>query len=157
MSDPYVRTPRHLNRHRAAGLTMVEILIALVVISIGLLGVAGLHAMSLRNNYDALMRSHASALAADIIDRMRANANAVVVGSDYDNIGFGATPDVEEDSVQALVDMSEWKETLGAQLPEGDGDITVTVAADGVTKLVKVEVRWGERGADISFITETEI
>jgi type IV pilus assembly protein PilV len=157
MSDPYVRTPRHLNRHRAAGLTMVEILIALVVISIGLLGVAGLHAMSLRNNYDALMRSHASALAADIIDRMRANASAVVVGSDYDNLGFGAAPTVEEDSVQALVDMSEWKETLEAQLPEGDGDITVTVAADGVTKLVKVEVRWGERGADISFITETEI
>lgn len=154
-SNPYVRKLRPLNRHRSAGLTMVEILIALLVISIGLLGVAGLHAMSLRNNYDALMRSHASALASDIIDRMRANAAAVVEEGDYDDIAADPPPAVDEDSSQALVDVHDWKETLLVQLPEGNG--TIDVIVDGTSKRVRVEVLWGERGDTISFVTETEI
>lgn len=155
MSAPHVRSARSLNRRRSAGLTMVEILIALLVISIGLLGVAGLHAMSLRNNYDALMRSHASALASDIIDRMRANPGEVTVGGEYDDTTFESKPAVDDDSPQSIRDLNEWKTTLETQLPDGKGDITVAVA--GATKSVRVEVQWGERGNTISFVTETEI
>lgn len=147
-----MRTNRPLNRQRTAGLTLVEILITLLVISIGLLGVAGLHAMSLRNNYDALMRSHASALAGDIIDRMRANSAAVMVGGDYDEIDFDEDVEIEDDSPQATIDVAEWKETLDSQLPDGKG--AITVKASGV---VTIEVQWGERGNNMSFITETEI
>lgn len=144
------------NRHRTAGLTLVEILIALLVISVGLLGVAGLHAMSLRNNYDALMRSHASALAGDIADRMRANrAAALAEDSDY---VIGITDEeveVEEDSPIAIIDLDEWRTALAEQLPQGKGSIAI----DTDTRIVTITVQWGERGDDepVTFTTETEI
>jgi type IV pilus assembly protein PilV len=148
-----VRTNRPLNRKRTAGLTLVEILVTLLVTSIGLLGVAGLHAMSLRNNYDALMRSHASALAADIIDRMRANSAAVTEGGDYDDAELGADIALGEDPTQAAIDVNEWKTTLKTQLPDGDG----AIAVDDATDIVTIEVQWGERDTIMTFKTETEI
>jgi type IV pilus assembly protein PilV len=145
-----------VNRHRTAGLTLVEILIALLVISVGLLGVAGLHAMSLRNNYDALMRSHASALAGDIADRMRANraaAAAYAIELDEDVV-------VEADSPIAITDLDEWRKSLADQLPQGNG----SVAINAVTRIVTITIQWGERGDKdnpnpdpVTFITETEI
>lgn len=148
-----MRKSRPLNRQQSAGLTLVEILITLLVISIGLLGVAGLHALSLRNNYDALMRSHASALASDIIDRMRANPAAVVEGGDYDDAELDSDPEVEDDSPQALIDVSEWKDTLAAQLPNGKG----AIAVDNATRVVTIQVQWGERASTMTFVTQTEI
>ena len=77
-------------RTRAAnGFTLIEILVTLVIISVGLLGIAGLHSMSLRNNFDALIRSHASALADEIADRMRSNRTRALAG-DY-NVALGVT------------------------------------------------------------------
>lgn len=149
-----MRTNCQLNRKRSAGLTLVEILITLLVMSIGLLGVAGLHSLSLRNNYDALMRSHASALASDIADRMRANRAAAIQGGEYDTAAvLGSTPTIVADSTQAAIDVSEWKETLDAQLPEGDGSIDIVDA----TGIVTIKVQWGERGNTMLFETETEI
>lgn len=148
-----MRKSRPLNRQQSAGLTLVEILITLLVISIGLLGVAGLHALSLRNNYDALMRSHASALASDIIDRMRANPAAVVEDGDYDDAELDSNPEIEDDSSQALIDVSEWKDTLAVQLPNGKG----AIAVDSATGVVTVQVQWGERTNTMTFVTETEI
>jgi type IV pilus assembly protein PilV len=139
----------------ARGFTLVEILVTILVISIGLLGIAGLHSFSLRNNYDALMRSHASALAADIADRMRSNRDNVYLeaGESEYVIELGASPEVDDESSRALVDVSEWKDTLAAQLPDGDGSIAV----DQATRTVTIVVRWGERGQDMTFTTETEV
>lgn len=155
------------SRKYSAGLTLVEILVALLVISIGLLGVAGLHAYSLRNNHDALVRTHASALAADILDRMRANRTAVyVTDSDY-VVGMGETPggsseeeeseaeaeaeaeaeteeseDADDEDVSvATNDLIEWKNALAAQLPGGDGSVAIDLA----TRMVTVTIQWGER------------
>lgn len=146
----------HKLRH-SAGLTIVEILIALLVISIGLLGVAGLHAYSLRSNHDALVRSHASALAADILDRMRANRTAVYpsAGTSEYVVNFGDDPAVEEDSSVAIRDVAAWKDALESQLPAGQGRIAIDVD----TRIVTVEIQWGERDTEdpVSFVTETEI
>jgi type IV pilus assembly protein PilV len=144
-----------VHRRLAGGFTLVEILVTILVISIGLLGVAGLHSFSLRNNYDALMRSHASALAADIADRMRSNRDEVYVDvgdSEYE-IALGAEPELDDASSRALVDVAEWKDTLGAQLPDGDGSIAV----DQDTRTVTIVIQWGERGMDMTFTTETEV
>lgn len=149
----YAVMKRSFDRIRSAGFTLVEILITLLVISIGLLGVAGLHSLSLRNNYDALMRSHASALASDIADRMRANPAAVVVDGDYDDAEIGVVPTVDGTSSQATIDVSQWKQALAAQLPDGDG----AIAINGATGVVTIEVQWGERNNTMTFLTETEI
>ncbi|WP_206606719.1 type IV pilus modification protein PilV [Steroidobacter cummioxidans] len=55
------------------GFTLVEILVTVVLISVGLLGVAALQLTTLRGNQDAYVRSQASVLAGDILDRMRVN------------------------------------------------------------------------------------
>ncbi len=63
-------------RHKIkkTGFTLIEVLIAMVVLAVGLLGLAGLQASSLKNNQSAYNRSQATQLAYDIADRMRANA-----------------------------------------------------------------------------------
>ena len=55
------------------GFSLMEVLIALVILSIGLLGIAGLQATSKRTSYEAFQRTTATMLAQDIIERMRAN------------------------------------------------------------------------------------
>jgi type IV pilus assembly protein PilV len=56
-----------------AGFTLIEVLVAMVVLTVGLLGLAGLQATSLKNSQNAYYRSVATQLAYDMADRMRAN------------------------------------------------------------------------------------
>jgi type IV pilus assembly protein PilV len=152
-----VQGPTLSSRNRSAGMTIIEILITMLVISVGLLGVAGLHSLSLRNNYDALMRSHASALAADIADRMRTNREAALANA-YE-IDFDSTPGtIDEDSTIAEIDEYEWLTALAATLPQGRGRVELD------DNLVIITIRWGERASaiqeeaqTIEFVTRTEI
>lgn len=147
-------------RYRCGGLTLIEILVSLVVISSGLLGVAALQVRTLQGNYDALQRSHASALASDIADRMRINRGAVRLksGESEYQMGYGM-PQGGTDLSLAKVDMLEWKQALAARLPDGDGSIDVIESTGWVT----IRVRWGERSDESSgttqllFVTETAI
>src|SRR3569832_663794 len=66
---------------RQRGFTKLEVLISVVELSIGLLGIAGLQATGQRNNHSAYQRSQATALAYDMIDRMRANQAGVTSGA----------------------------------------------------------------------------
>lgn len=77
---------------RAAGFTLLEVLIALVIASIGLLGLAGLQAASLRANHGAYLRSQAAFIASDIADRMRVNLDATVAGNYQVNPDPGVNP-----------------------------------------------------------------
>jgi type IV pilus assembly protein PilV len=139
------------NRRGASGFTLTEILVTLVIISVGLLGVAGLHSMSLRNNFDALIRSHASALADEIADRMRTNRTRALAG-DY-NIAVGTT---RTGTTLADTDLIAWKQRLAAQLPNGDGSVALAAAP---SRLVTITIQWGERETTtpVTFVTETEI
>ncbi len=67
---------RPMNRARARGVTIVEVLVAFVVLSIGMLGLAGLFAVTLRSSGNAIQRVLAVDLASDIADRIRANRRA---------------------------------------------------------------------------------
>jgi len=59
--------------HKARGFSLLEVLIALVVLSVGLLGLAALQAEGLRGSSSAVQRTTAVNYASDIADRMRAN------------------------------------------------------------------------------------
>lgn len=72
---------------RQAGFTMLEVLIAIVVLSIGLLGVAGMQANSLKNNHAAYTKTQATNLASDIAERMRANPEGVDHYAGFDSKG----------------------------------------------------------------------
>lgn len=103
---------------RTRGFTLIETLVALLVLSIGLLGVAALQLSSLRANQGAAMRSQATFLAYDILDRMRSNRLAAIAGG-YD-IALGAAGGTGS---QAADDLTAWKASLNTTLPSGDGSV----------------------------------
>jgi type IV pilus assembly protein PilV len=111
------------------GFTLLEVLIAVVILSIGLLGLAGLQATSLRNNQDALMRSQETLLAYDMIDRMRANMPAVNAG-DYHLPTATQDTDCTATTGCTLAEMAdhdyfEWNAAIAASLPGGEGVVCV--------------------------------
>ena len=63
------------NPNNTKGFTLVEVLVAMVILAIGLLGLASLQAIALKDNQDAYLRSQANLLAYEMNDRMRANAS----------------------------------------------------------------------------------
>lgn len=120
---------------RARGFSLLEVLIALVLLSVGLLGLAGLQTTSLANSQSALLRSQAVTMGYSILDKIRANREAAEHG------GYDTTFDDEPsgDSSVAASDLSLWKKDI-ATLPGGQGRI----ARDASDRLVVV-VRWKAR------------
>lgn len=64
-----------------SGFTLFELLIAVLVLAVGLLGLATMQTQGLKSNSSAEKRTEATFLAMDIMDRMRANPNGVTAGS----------------------------------------------------------------------------
>lgn len=131
----YARSPRTLGRSR--GLTLVEVLVTLVIISVGLLGVAALQLTTVRNNYDSFVRSQAAMLASDMLDRMRANRNRAEQ--------YAVAMDTETADTPEGEDTKRWRATLDAQLPSGKGAIDFDVA----TSIVTISIQWNERADQV--------
>jgi len=88
------RQLRHLGRARlgASGFSMIELLVAVLVMGIGVLGIAALQMVSLQNNRAALVRADAVALAYDMMDRIRANPAGTPAGAAYDGLALEDEP-----------------------------------------------------------------
>ena len=80
---------------RARGFTLVEVLIAMIVIAIGILGVASMQLMSFQNNQGAYLRSQATVLAMDFLDRIRSNRGGWQNGA-YDNFAIAKADDAPD-------------------------------------------------------------
>lgn len=149
---------RERSLHRQRGVTLVEILITVVITSIGLLGVAGLHLTSLRAGQGAHVRSQATAFATDIIDRMRANPERADAG-EY-NIAIADNPPTTATGLVAK-DKKQWLEALAAALPSGDGSVS-RAQIDG-RWVYTVTIQWAERAdennysAPTTFVTRAEL
>jgi type IV pilus assembly protein PilV len=124
---------------RPAGFTLIEVLVSVLVLSIGLLGLASLQATSLRFNNDSSVQTQAAYLASDMADRMRANvsqaanypgASAAANTACYSG---GCSP-----SAMTGNDIAEWNDEL-VNLPAGQG--TITAIAGG---LYRITVMWDE-------------
>ncbi len=122
-------------RHRGFG--MIEVLVTMVILSIGLLGLTGLQLTSLRAAQVAQYRTQVTWLAYDMADRMRANVAGVTAGA-YDNpdpVEFavclsidGCTP-----AQMAQHDAFEWNEAIAAALPQGTGVVCLDSTPDDGT------------------------
>ena len=99
------------------GYALLEILIAALVISFGLLGLAGLQAIGLRNNHSAYLASVATQLTYDMADRIRANKGfiyASATAATHSGCLSGCTPQqIAED------DLLQWSQSVAAALPGG--------------------------------------
>ena len=128
------------------GFTLLEVLIALLVLSIGLLGLAALQTTGLRSNQMASMRTQATQIAYDITDRMRANpvgttdGNYVVDNGTHPTITTDCTSANCSTSQLATFDLAQWKDAI-VLLPGGLGEIAQT-AADPLTHTITI--RWDE-------------
>lgn len=131
------RTPRHRGPKPARGTSLVEVLISMLLLSVGLLGMVGLKAAALKYTGQSNARATASMHAADMMDRLRANP-ARAVGGQY-NLAIDAAVVAAPVSV-AEVDLVQWRQRIAESLPSGSG--SVAVAADSTARVV---LRWSER------------
>lgn len=141
------------------GFTLIEVLVAILIVAVGILGVAGMQVVSLQQNRNALLRDTSLQLGNDILDRMRANRQVV-----YGPVTLAATPSFSRDcndnscsrEEMREFDLANWKCRLDpldadgviypactelaitqAALPGGRGSITDGV--DGAPYEVTVE------------------
>lgn len=128
------------------GFTLLEVMIALVIFSIGLLGLAGLQSRGLQSNTTAQYRTTAIIEAYDMADRIRANP-AGVANNRYDNLNNPTPPagpdcfaNTCDDAQIAQLDYFEWLNNLQNALPSGYG----TVTGNGAGTPFTITVMWDE-------------
>jgi len=135
------------------GFSLIEVLISLVIIAVGLLGLAGLQMSGIRNNHSAYLRSQMTFLSYDIVDRMRANRISAEGGA-YTLLITDAAP---AGASIADKDRIQWLANVAEQLPSGDASIAT--AAGGSNTVVTVTIQWddsrGGGSTSQSFVTET--
>lgn len=122
------------------GFGLIEILVALLILAIGLLGMASLQTKGMQMTTGTQARTQAILLADDLIERARANrqnlAQYAVNSGNPPNCDTGFSID---NANVAADDLDEWRNALACLLPGGDGDVDVN--GDVVTVLVTWTVR----------------
>lgn len=125
---------------RQQGFSLLEVLITMLIVSFGLLGIAGIIITSLKNNQSSYARSQASLMVNDIVDRMRANRSGAEASPSPYNLALTAAPSGTD---IAANDLTEWRAALATNLASGTG----SVAVDDATKKVTVTVQWNDSHA----------
>lgn len=150
---------------RQCGFTLIEVLVAVLVIAIGMLGVARLVLAAVKANDSAYFRGQAAALAYSILDEMRANRGYAVTTPGY-TVGLAsvADPGFTCDAASACTpaqiakyDLYMWKQRLTAAstvttgaLPSGNGTITMSYPATGQVTAT-ITIQWDDSVAQWAF------
>lgn len=142
-----------MNSYRPqSGFSIVEVMVALVVLAVGMLGIAGLYVTTLRTNGSAISRTQAVNLASDMADRIRANrfARGAYAGAEADVgcIGDEVADDCTRDQM-AQNDLFVWREQMAALLPgNSEGRVEYVAGADADPDRYTITVLWSEPGTD---------
>lgn len=132
-------------RQHQQGFTLIEVLIAVIVLSVGLLGLAGLQAMASKLTHSAYQYSQAASLAYEIVDAIRANAkNAVDYKGTHQSLTCKQDMAIASGGSVAENDLAEWKNQIACVLPSGSG--TITLASSTLT----VTLNWSEERVQAS-------
>jgi len=131
--------------NKSTGFTLIEVLIAMVVLAIGLLGLAGLQVTSLKNNQSAYNRSQATQLAYDLADRMRANVAGVATYTTGTAAAISTCKNTTgcSPAEMAVNDLFEWNSAISAALPNG-GTGTITISGG----VYSITISWNENRDD---------
>lgn len=148
----FLFSAKNSRNHR--GFSLLEVLVTVVVLSVGLLGIAALQLKSLRFTYDSNLFYLASQQANDMADRMRANRQGVIAGA-YNNLSTvgvtnpGCVSTGCSTAQMAQVDAFEWGTSLKSLLPSGTG----TVKGSGINSPYTIAVQWQQISNDGNNVT----
>jgi type IV pilus assembly protein PilV len=147
-----------VSARRQQGFTLVEAMVALVVLAVGMLGIAGLYVTTLRSGGGAIYRMQAVNLATDLADRIRVNrgANVLYAGAALNNNCYGAGAIDCTPAQMAANDLFVWQAQVAAILPGGNG----VVAVNGITNpyTYTITVNWVEQGgAALNYVLTLQI
>jgi type IV pilus assembly protein PilV len=152
-------TTRPSAMRHARGFTLVESLVALVVVSVGMLGIAGLYVTGIKSGRSALLRTQAVNLASDIADRIRSNRGGL---ANYDMDTWAGAPAEQgcvnpaaaapcTDALLAEDDLARWQAAVQAALPGRPlalADVQFTDVAGAAADRYTISVTWHEAGQD---------
>ena len=151
-----------IQQNQQQGFSIIEVLISVLVISIGLLGMAGLQTTGIQQSHNSYLKTQASMLAYDMADRMRSNLQGVADGR-YNSIDSSSSPVGSEPTCvtdgnpctaqqMAQSDVYNWTNpdaegSIGATLPLGQGMVANDSGVFTITVLWD-ENRTGATGTD---------
>jgi type IV pilus assembly protein PilV len=145
---------------RQSGFSLFEILVAMIVIAIGVLGIAGLQASALRYSKASEMRYTAVQLTNELIERLRSN-HAGAINGDFTSLGALAATTCNRQTAPPAPGTSPpsdqiktWRNAVACSLPSGVGQAVITpaTAEAGLANIV-VTIQWDEsrlRGGDLN-------
>ena len=138
------------------GFSLIEVLIALIIMSVGMLGIASLYVQSMQAGRTSLFRHNAVTLAGDVADRMRANPTAAVVyagaGANNNCIAMGTNCSNVQMAAQ---DIFAWDQQAVDTLP--NGDVTITFDNTVNPPVYTIEITWDEPGQSQNYTVATPI
>jgi type IV pilus assembly protein PilV len=126
-----------------SGLSLIEVLVALFLLMIGLMGVMGVQVFSQRQTSTSAQRSVVAQATATVIERMRGNLRGVICG----NYVAGAPTPVgcvagDAAQIQANQDLVDWRAALNLRMPNVVANVT-----GATSNALAVNVSWRERDA----------
>ncbi len=155
-----------LRRMGVQGFTLLEVLIALVILAVGMLGIAQMLLIAHKSNSSNYIRQNAVQAAYDILDLIRANRQAAINGNyNVSNLVTDGTPTIpnspsENCSVSsctttqlAAYDTWYWMASDLTKLPNGCGSVSTSVS--GINTLVVVTVQWDDSPAQKALSNQT--
>ena len=143
------KTPHGFSR-KVRGFTLIEVLIALVIMSVGMLGIAGLYVHSMQAGRTSVLRHNAVTLAGDIADRIRANPRAGaaygLAGANNNCVDGGINCTIGE---MAANDIFLWQQQAWTTLP--NGQVNVVFNNGVVPPTYQITITWTEPGEVLNY------
>ena len=152
---------------RQAGFSMIEVLVTIVILSLGLLGLAALQTRGQQFNHSANIRTHATMLAYDIMEKIRINktfAKSDVLAST--GIGKGYVVNSKPANIPDCIagacsveqmrnyDLGQWYDRLAVTLPQGTGQISADNSLNPIIRYT-ITIRWALRDNEQDVGVET--
>jgi len=159
---------KNINIKKQAGFNLIEVLLAFLILSIGLLGVAGLQTTAVKASHTAMLKTIAITKVQEIIERIRANPAAGIAAYDLPlgSVGTDKNCDTRSATILAeqctpadlaLNDLFVWEKSLvNAGLPDtADTDASIEIDAS-VPPVATITVYWKERGVAMSYFSKIQ-
>ena len=136
--------------NKIGGFTLIEVLIALIIMSVGMLGIAGLYVHSMQAGRTSVLRHNAVTLAGDIADRIRANPRAgaayALAGGNNNCVAAGVNCTIGQ---MAAHDIFLWDQQAAATLP--NGQVNVVFNNGVVPPTYQITITWTEPGEVLNY------